>query len=453
MAEPSDVPPEVRRFSTAALATARSALGSALVRAPWSNPTTPMSTVSGWASMKASAACWAAASRVGATSVARHAVGDVHGQDHRAGAPSDRQRGDRPGHRRPRAPRPRPGRTTARAGDGVRRPERLRPPAERRIAGGSAGRHRRLSPAARTRPTTSSSGCDRLMRVSAGSARGSPAASRPGRCRSRRGAAAPRPGACRTAGPASRWSTSSANRARNHGSAESTSSCSPVSASSTTITPTSGSVSSAASTTRTATTSLRCASRSSGRCHSPVPMKSEITTTSERRASDATVSQHRGQVGGGRRPGSTGRSSSRPIRSAWWRPVPGRTRRAAPESYRTAPTRLPLRPSSLARTRASSVSTSCFPRPGPPTRIEAERSSTSQAVSSRSSLNSRTCGSSSRAVTFQSMCRASSPSTYGRSPAKSRPLPRRGRAVAALQPSVQPAHHPPLQPVQQAIGR
>ena len=70
MAEASEVPPEVRRFCTAAFAAARSALGSEVVSAPWSNPTTPMSTVSGWASMNARAACCAAASRLGATSSA-----------------------------------------------------------------------------------------------------------------------------------------------------------------------------------------------------------------------------------------------------------------------------------------------------------------------------------------------------------------------------------------------
>ena len=53
MAAASDVPPEVRRFCTAAFAAARSALGSEVVSAPWSKPTTPMSTVSGWASMNA----------------------------------------------------------------------------------------------------------------------------------------------------------------------------------------------------------------------------------------------------------------------------------------------------------------------------------------------------------------------------------------------------------------
>ena len=70
MAAASDVPPEIRRFCTAALVAARSALGSDVVSAPWSKPTTPMSTVSGWASMNARAVCWAAASRLGATSSA-----------------------------------------------------------------------------------------------------------------------------------------------------------------------------------------------------------------------------------------------------------------------------------------------------------------------------------------------------------------------------------------------
>jgi hypothetical protein len=38
-------------FCTAAFDAARSALGGDVASAPWSNPTTPMSTLSGWASM------------------------------------------------------------------------------------------------------------------------------------------------------------------------------------------------------------------------------------------------------------------------------------------------------------------------------------------------------------------------------------------------------------------
>jgi hypothetical protein len=70
IAEASEVPPAVRMFCTAAFDTARSALGCDVVSAPWSNPTTPMSTLSGWASMNDCAACCAAASRLGVRSSA-----------------------------------------------------------------------------------------------------------------------------------------------------------------------------------------------------------------------------------------------------------------------------------------------------------------------------------------------------------------------------------------------
>src|SRR6266536_1111339 len=89
-----------------------------------------------------------------------------------------------------------------------------------------------------------------------------------------------------------------------------------------------------------------------------------------------------------------------------------------------APTRLPACAKSRARQIASSASTESFPRCAAPNLIEADRSSTSQAVSSRSSVYSRTYGSSSRAVTFQSMCRTSSSGVYSRRPVKSIPAPR-----------------------------
>ena len=98
MAAASDVPPEIRRFCTAALAAARSALGSEVVSAPWSKPTTPMSTVSGWASMNARRGLLGGRQPVGRDVVGAHAVGHVHRQDDRAGAATDRQRGGRPGH-------------------------------------------------------------------------------------------------------------------------------------------------------------------------------------------------------------------------------------------------------------------------------------------------------------------------------------------------------------------
>ena len=82
---------------------------------------------------------------------------------------------------------------------------------------------------------------------------------------------------------ASRCSPAARSRRRNSGSLESTRSCSPVSASSTTITPASGSSNSRGSTRRMATTSWRSVSRSSGRSHPGAVMKSETSTTSERR--------------------------------------------------------------------------------------------------------------------------------------------------------------------------
>ena len=208
---------------------------------------------------------------------------------------------------------------------------------------------------------------------------------------------------------------------------ESTSTCSPVSASSTTIRPTSGSASSAPSTTRSATTSLRCASRISGRSHSPVPMKSEITTTRQRRA--RTRPRRASRRGRWSPPLGESRSAlelpSDPQRMA----ASGAGRddargRAGVVEHGTDPVAVAAeQPGQDERELGQHVLLSAA---GPPTTMDADRSRTSQVVSSRSSLNSRTCGSSSRAVTFQSMCRASSPSTYGRNPAKSRPLPRRG---------------------------
>ena len=56
--------------------------------------------------------------------------------------------------------------------------------------------------------------------------------------------------------------------------------------------------------------------------------------------------------------------------------------------------------------------------------MDADRSSTSQAVTSRSAVNSRTIGSPTRAVAFQSMWRASSVSAYSRNPIRSSPGPR-----------------------------
>lgn len=70
MAVPSEVPPVSFSRSMALSATEWSASGRAVVSAPRSNATTPMSTLSGCAATNARAARCAPASRVGATSSA-----------------------------------------------------------------------------------------------------------------------------------------------------------------------------------------------------------------------------------------------------------------------------------------------------------------------------------------------------------------------------------------------
>src|SRR4029079_18543777 len=92
----------------------------------------------------------------------------------------------------------------------------------------------------------------------------------------------------------------------------------------------------------------------------------------------------------------------------------------------TAPTRLPWRVSTRARVVTTSTSTVRLSRSDStvPKSTDGLRSSRNQAVIARSSRNSRRYGVSIRAVTFQSMCRTSSPYSYSRRSAKSTPLPR-----------------------------
>ena len=113
------------------------------------------------------------------------------------------------------------------------------------------------------------------------------------------------------------------------------------------------------------------------------------------------------------------------MRSTWMRPDAGGMTASTPVSMTTAPTRLPPRVSTCARVVATSASTRSFWRSTGPKPIDAEWSSSSHAVRSRSSTYSRTYGSSSRAVTFHSMWRRSSPGTYSRRSVKSSPDPRK----------------------------
>ena len=123
-----------------------------------------------------------------------------------------------------------------------------------------------------------------------------------------------------------------------------------------------------------------------------------------------------------RRPRARARSSasscSRPRRP--WR---GRSTFGAPPPNATTPSRLPRRVATWPIASATPSATSALRRSAVPNVIEAETSSTSQAVSARSPTCTRTCGSCMRAVTFQSMWRTSSPGRYGRIIASSVPAP------------------------------
>ncbi len=78
----------------------------------------------------------------------------------------------------------------------------------------------------------------------------------------------------------------------------------------------------------------------------------------------------------------------------------------------------------IASNAASSTAASSFERRPEPNSSDADTSTTSMTVSSRSSTKRLTCGSPVRAVTFQSIVRTSSPGTYGRTSSNSMPRPR-----------------------------
>ncbi len=226
---------------------------------------------------------------------------------------------------------------------------------------------------------------------------------------------------------ACRAAAASANRARNFASWVSTISCSPVSASWTTIGPTSGSSASRGSTRRTASTSWRRLSRWSGRSQPGALMKSDTITTIDRRRIwrwAASNSAARSVTGDRSRCGSAIRSRTR--RSTASRPPAAGIVRSTSLAKVIAPTRLPRRVSRRASVAVKSISCVRLTRPSSavPKSTEGLRSSRNQAVISRSSWYSRTCGVVVRAVTFQSIRRTSSPGSYSRREARSSPEPR-----------------------------
>ena len=94
-----------------------------------------------------------------------------------------------------------------------------------------------------------------------------------------------------------------------------------------------------------------------------------------------------------------------------------------PDPKVTTPSRLPRRAAKRPTTSAAPSATSALRRSAVPKCIDGEWSSRSQAVSCRSGTSSRTCGTSVRAVAFQSILRTSSPGSYGRMRSSSRPAP------------------------------
>ena len=275
----------------------------------------------------------------------------------------------------------------------------------------------------------------------------------------------PGPAHARPKSGLARSSTPSRNRARNHGSAESTRSCSPVSASSTTIRPTSGSASSARSTTRNATTSFRCASRIERTL--PLARADEVRDhhdqAAPRQRRDSI--EHRGEVRGGRCPGvgcavEFPSDAQRVAASGAGRDDAGG---AGVGAYRGS-----------LRSRGSVVEDGADPvavsaeHPGQDegelgkhVLLPAARAADHHG---RRSVEDQPAGEVAVLVELAYL-RFVEPGgdipvdvpgvvalLVGRIPAKSSPLPRRG-AIAALDAPVEPADDPPLQPVQQAVGR
>ena len=105
--------------------------------------------------------------------------------------------------------------------------------------------------------------------------------------------------------------------------------------------------------------------------------------------------------------GSARSSASRPSRPS--RPWRGRRIRGSPPPSATTPKRLPRRVQTWPMASATPSATSVLRRSAVPNVIDADTSSSSQAVIARSPTWTRTCVSCMRAVTFQSMWRTSSP--------------------------------------------
>ena len=99
------------------------------------------------------------------------------------------------------------------------------------------------------------------------------------------------------------------------------------------------------------------------------------------------------------------------MRSRWVRPRAGGTKCSTRSAASISPTRSLWSRAAKPSTAHNSAASSRFSGPAVPKRIERDTSTTSIAVSSRSSTKRFTNGAPMRAVTFQSMSRTSSPGT------------------------------------------
>jgi hypothetical protein len=110
-------------------------------------------------------------------------------------------------------------------------------------------------------------------------------------------------------------------------------------------------------------------------------------------------------------------------RRTWVGPLAGGMCFSTRSLKRMSPTRSWLAMAEKARTAAISAARSRLSCAVEPNRLDAETSTSSMTVSSRSSVNFLMNGVPVRAVTFQSMERMSSPGTYSRTSWNSMPWP------------------------------
>ena len=189
--------------------------------------------------------------------------------------------------------------------------------------------------------------------------------------------------------------------------------------------PTSTSSPSRGSTISMARTVCRAATAVSSGRQSSGPRKSEMTVTRPAVVRDAATVWRARRIEVGPPPSSgTSAWSARSRPAMPLRPPDGGVTCSRPAPNVTTPRRSLRRATNRPTTSAAPSATSALRRSAVPKCIDGEVSRTSHAVSWRSGTSSRTCGTTARAVAFQSIRRTSSPGSYGRMRSRSSPSPR-----------------------------